>query len=289
MESAKQRRKAPALHRTGYPKDRRRGRGARCACPTINALSSTLLGRFRRYHLLNAGAEIEWFMVPLRPPPSGGRVWAEPPAPPELPALLLRLKVVPGPELNPLAASSSTLETDLSILMSSLRTLLVLALATPSSCVQGWRRTDRRCRNTRVGGKKYDTIFAVEDGETREQGLLGFDRCYILRVCLVRRLRTSTFCRVSISAYSSRTLAHHAGHPGGNFVRSSVRGQRSFPNSNSAKHTIGNTGIAFSRCGENSCGCDVPRYSRLCSAQGAGSFDLAPLVERSNSLTGHRT
>lgn len=84
-----------------------------CSRPVFTCFSP-----FGHHHLLSAGAEIEWFMLPLRPPPSGGRVCAEPP--PELPALLLRLKVVPGPEPNPLAASSSMLETALSILLSSL-------------------------------------------------------------------------------------------------------------------------------------------------------------------------
>ena len=91
-------------------------------------------------YLLSAGAEIEWFMppdpLPLRlPPPSGGSVFADPPAPVEepLPSLRLRLKVVPGPEPNPLAAWSSMLETDLSILLSSLRTQPVLEHASPMS------------------------------------------------------------------------------------------------------------------------------------------------------------
>lgn len=73
---------------------------------------------------------------PLRPPPpSGGSVCVDPPVPAEepLPPLRLRLKVVPGPEPNPLAAWSPMLETDLSILLSSLRTQPVLEHASPMS------------------------------------------------------------------------------------------------------------------------------------------------------------
>lgn len=94
-------------------------------------------------HLLSAGAEIEWFMpapLPLRPPPSGGSVCAETPpdAEEEVPPLVLfRQKVVPGPDPNPLAAWSSILETDLSILLSSLRTRLVLEHASPINCEGG--------------------------------------------------------------------------------------------------------------------------------------------------------
>lgn len=91
--------------------------------------------------------------LPLPPrlprPPSGGRVCDDPPPTEELPPLILfRLKVVPGPEPNPLAAWSSMLETDLSILLSSLRTQLVLEDASPMSwiamevgdCMRWWGR-----------------------------------------------------------------------------------------------------------------------------------------------------
>lgn len=71
--------------------------------------------------------------LPLRPP-SGGSVFTEPPPALPPPLDLFRLKVVPGPDPNPLAASSSMLETDLSSLLSSLRARLVLEDASPISC-----------------------------------------------------------------------------------------------------------------------------------------------------------
>lgn len=83
-------------------------------------------------YLLSAGAEIEWVIAlpPLLPPPKGGSVCAKP----ELPVERARFrapKVVPSPDPYPRAASSSMLDTDLSILLSSLRTQLVRAQASP--------------------------------------------------------------------------------------------------------------------------------------------------------------
>lgn len=74
--------------------------------------------------------------MPLRDPPAlppkGGNVCADPTSTP--PRNRFRLKVVPGPDPKPLAASSSMLETDFSILLSSLRTHLVLAQASAINC-----------------------------------------------------------------------------------------------------------------------------------------------------------
>lgn len=73
-------------------------------------------------------------MPPPTPPrlPSGGSVCCAGPVD-EFLLERLRLNVVPGPEPNPLAASSSTLDTDFSILLSSLRTHVVLAQASTMS------------------------------------------------------------------------------------------------------------------------------------------------------------
>lgn len=85
-------------------------------------------------YLLSAGAEIEWVipLPPLVPPPKGGSICAEP----ELPVERARFrgqKVVPGPDPYPRATLSSTLDTDLSILLSSLRTQPVRVEASPIS------------------------------------------------------------------------------------------------------------------------------------------------------------
>ena len=80
-------------------------------------------------------------MPPLPPPPrppNGGSVCADPDG--EATLERFRLKVVPGPDPNPLAAWSSMLETDLSILLSSLRIQRVLAQASFMSCVAGGKR-----------------------------------------------------------------------------------------------------------------------------------------------------
>lgn len=82
------------------------------------------------HYLLRAGAEMECDMPPLLPPPrppNGGSVCADPDG--EATLDRFRLNVVPGPDPNPLAALSSELETDLSILPSSLRIHRVLAQA----------------------------------------------------------------------------------------------------------------------------------------------------------------
>ena len=68
-------------------------------------------------------------MPPLLPPtpPNGGNVCADPDG--EATLERFRLNVVPGSDPNPLAALSSMLETDLSILLSSRRIQRVLAQA----------------------------------------------------------------------------------------------------------------------------------------------------------------
>lgn len=108
------------------------------------------------HYRLRAGAEIECDIPPLLPPPrppSGGSVCADPDGEANLDRFLLN--VVPGPDPNPLEASSSVLETDLSILPSSLRIQRVLAQASFMSYMEkgGVQGSENGCGNitARVG------------------------------------------------------------------------------------------------------------------------------------------